>query len=117
MGRETMYSVSHLPLTYRQPRLVVPTTAGPGPELGAGSNLSRALPLHLASSALALAYSALPVALLPPMAANPVRFRALRAFLTASAQAPMPLLAQFLLARAEAALDTILPFLFLTSSH
>merc|ERR1719336_33006 len=96
---------------YRRPRPVAPTTAGPGPA-DTGSGLSCALLLQFIS-AFALAYRALPVADLPPMATNPVRLRALRAFLTASAQALMPLLAKAFLARAEAALLTILPFLFL----
>merc|ERR1712217_609782 len=45
----------------------------------------------------------------------PARFKALRAALTASAHFLRPEFAKFLLARAEAALDTILPNLFFWS--
>merc|ERR1740129_1195031 len=77
-----------------------------------GRNSSRLL-LPLLEQRLGLGVERLPCAVLPPMATKPLRFRALRADLTASHQALRALLPQFFLARAEAFFDTILPFLFL----
>merc|ERR1719510_111634 len=58
---------------------------------------------------LALAYSALPCAVLPPTAQNPVTLSSLRAIFTASPHFFSALFAKFCLARADAALLTILP--------
>merc|ERR1712066_634333 len=71
--------------------------------------------VHFATNDLALAYNALPVAELPPIATKPVRFSALRAAFTASFQALSPDLAKRDLERADRALDTIFPSLFLMS--
>merc|ERR1719510_1876109 len=60
---------------------------------------------------LALACSALPCAVLPPTAQNPVMLSCLRAVFTASHHFFSALFAKFFLARADAALLTILPVL------
>merc|ERR1719270_600019 len=62
--------------------------------------------------ALAFAYTALPLAVLPFTAQNPVTLSALRACFTASFHFFNALFAQFFLARADIALLTILPSLF-----
>merc|ERR1719310_2745454 len=67
------------------------------------------------SKDLALAYSALPAADLPPMATKPVRPSSLRAFFTASAQAFKPFFTYSFFACADAFFDTTLPALFLVN--
>merc|ERR1712048_1005455 len=67
------------------------------------------------SKDLALAYSALPAADLPPMATKPVKPSSFRAFFTAFDQAFKPFFSHCFRACAEAFLDTILPFLFFIS--
>merc|ERR1719436_597708 len=69
---------------------------------------------HADSPAFALAYRALPAAVLPPIGTKPVRPSAFRAILTASAQALILLPVYACFAKADLLFDTTLPCRFFT---
>merc|ERR1719362_1845887 len=73
------------------------------------------MPTRQARRDLTLAYSAFPCAVLPPTGQKPTIFNSFRAFLQASHHVFSALCANAFLARADAALLTILPLLLLVN--
>merc|ERR1719249_363966 len=85
----------------------LPRAAGPSPAHPSGD-------AQADSAAFALAYKALPAAVLPPIGTKPVSPSAFRAALTASAQALSLLPVYACLAKADLFFDTTLPCRFFT---
>merc|ERR1719153_2175654 len=84
----------------------LPRAAGPSPRPRSNAQAD--------SAAFALAYKALPAAVLPPIGTKPVRPSAFRAVLTASAQALILLPVYACFAKADLLFDTTLPCRFFT---